>query len=117
MRKIISDRPHMNSKTVEYREVLAKYDPEFLEQYHLNYMKVMSRKRALPERFKAILMLAYCATLRYEPGFRTYMVQALKAGASKEEILESLEIISLAGGGPVLSFSLPLFHEIVREYP
>lgn len=115
MRKITVDRPHMKGRSLEARELLSKYDPDFLEQYHSNYMLVITRKRALPIKFKEMIIMAYDAATCYEPGLRTHMIQALKAGASKEEILEALETISLPGGGHVISFSLPIYHEIVES--
>ena len=77
---------------------LGDLDPEFLEAY-LAFRSVPHREGPLPQKTKELIMIAINAatTHLYGPGVRRHMQNALKAGATKEEILETIQLTTVMG--------------------
>ena len=73
-------------------------DPDFFEAY-LNFSAVPWKKGVLPPKIKELIYIAIDAstTHLYEPGLRQHISNALKYGATKEEIMEVLELTSVLG--------------------
>lgn len=97
---------------------LLQLDPEFFEAY-LNFSSVPWRKGVLEPKVRELIYTAIDAstTHLYEPGLRVHIRNALKYGATKEEIMEVLELTSVLGihtctlGVPVLMEELATFEE------
>jgi alkylhydroperoxidase/carboxymuconolactone decarboxylase family protein YurZ len=77
---------------------LLSLDPDFFEAY-LNFSAVPWRNGTLEPKMKELIYIAIDAstTHLYEPGLRTHMRNALGYGATKEEIMEVLELVSVLG--------------------
>lgn len=77
---------------------LQEMDPEFLEAY-LAFRSVPHREGPLPAKFKELILVAINAatTHLYAPGVRRHMQNALRAGATKEEILETVQLTTVMG--------------------
>ncbi len=77
---------------------LQEMDPEFLEAY-LAFRSVPHREGPLPAKFKELILVAINAatTHLYGPGVRRHIQNALKAGATKEEILETIQLTTVMG--------------------
>jgi len=77
---------------------VLKIDPDFFEAY-LNFSAAPWRKGVLPPKIKELIYVAIDAstTHLYEPGLRQHISNALKYGATKEEIMEVLELVSVLG--------------------
>src|ERR1039457_6728496 len=77
---------------------LLAWDPEFFEAY-FNFSAVPWRRSVLPPKVKELIYIAIDAstTHLYAPGLRRHIRNALKLGATREEILEVLELISVLG--------------------
>ena len=77
---------------------LQDMDPEFLEAY-LAFRSVPHREGPLPPKFKELILIAINAatTHLYGPGVRRHIQNALKAGATKEEILETIQLTTVMG--------------------
>ena len=80
-----------------WRKLLAERDPEFMELYHKAAMHVFHETSALPRKMKEIIALCLDAFTSHEPGFRAHVRNAIKAGATEQEILEALEVGALLG--------------------
>ena len=98
-----SDYPH----TVAHREkgdwnplweTFRDLDPEFLEAY-LAFRSVPQTKGPLPQKYKELILVAINAatTHLYGPGVRRHIQNALKAGATREEILEAIQLTTVMG--------------------
>jgi alkylhydroperoxidase/carboxymuconolactone decarboxylase family protein YurZ len=93
----------------EFWDGLLKLDPEFFKAY-LDFSSVPWKSGTLEPKFKELIYIAIDAstTHLYEPGLRQHIRNALKHGATKEEIMEVLELTSVLGihtctlGVPVL---------------
>ncbi len=77
---------------------MREMDPEFLEAY-LAFRSVPHREGPLPQKYKELILIAINAatTHLYAPGVRRHMQNALKAGATKEEILETIQLTTVMG--------------------
>ena len=77
---------------------LRAIDPEFLEAY-LAFRSVPHRQGPLPAKFKELILVAINAatTHLYGPGVRRHIRNALKAGATREEILETIQLTTVMG--------------------
>jgi alkylhydroperoxidase/carboxymuconolactone decarboxylase family protein YurZ len=88
---------------------LLMLDADFFEAY-LNFSSVPWKKGPLEPKVKEFIYIAIDAstTHLYEPGLRIHLQNALKYGATKEEIMEVLQLTSVLGmhtctmGVPVL---------------
>lgn len=78
----------------QFREI----DPEFLEAY-LAFRSVPQAKGPLPQKYRELILIAINAatTHLYGPGVRRHMQNALKAGASREEILQTIQLTTVMG--------------------
>jgi alkylhydroperoxidase/carboxymuconolactone decarboxylase family protein YurZ len=107
-------------------ETLLREDPDFFEHF-LNFSSHPFIRGSLPPKVKELVLIAVNAatTHLYEPGLRIHIANALKAGATKEEILEVFELVSLIGmhscslGIPVLLEEMEKFsdHDSKKKTP
>ena len=79
-----------------WRKLLAERDPVFMELYHNASMHVF-RDGALSRKMKEIICICADALQLYEPGVRIHTRNALKLGATEQEIIEALEAAILPG--------------------
>ena len=101
----INERGYWNP----FWEGLLSLDEAFFESY-LNFSAVPGRNGVLEPKVKELIYTAIDAstTHLYEPGLRQHIRNALGYGATKEEIMEVLELVSVLGihscilGVPVL---------------
>jgi alkylhydroperoxidase/carboxymuconolactone decarboxylase family protein YurZ len=77
---------------------LLALDPEFFKAY-LAFSGVPWSNGPLEPKFKELIYIAIDAatTHLYEPGLRQHIRNALNYGATKEEIMEVLELVSVLG--------------------
>ena len=95
---------------------VLRIDTDFFEAY-LNFSAVPWRKGVLSPKVKELIYTAIDAatTHLYEPGLRQHVSNALKYGATKEEIMEVFELVSVLGihtctvGVPILVEELKNF--------
>jgi alkylhydroperoxidase/carboxymuconolactone decarboxylase family protein YurZ len=111
-----SERMALRDRFIEERgywnpfwDGLLQLDPVFFEAY-LTFSSVPWRNGVLEPKVKELIYVAIDAstTHLYEPGVRQHIRNALGYGASKEEVMEVLELVSVLGihactlGVPVL---------------
>ncbi len=79
-------------------EQLRALDPRFVEAY-LRFRDVPHKNGPLPPKFKELILVAINAatTHLYAQGVRRHIANALKAGATREEILETIELVTVMG--------------------
>lgn len=77
---------------------LRELDPEFMEAY-LAFRSVPQRNGPLPQKFKEMVLVAINAatTHLYAPGVRRHVRNALKAGATVDELLEVIQLTTVMG--------------------
>ena len=77
---------------------LRELDPQFMEAY-LTFRSIPHKNGPLPQKYKELVMIAINAatTHLYGPGVRRHMQNALKQGATREEILEVIQLTTVMG--------------------
>jgi len=103
--KFIAERGYWNP----FWDGLLSLSPDFFEAY-LNFSSVPWTTGVLEPKFKELIYVAIDAstTHLYEPGLRQHIRNAIKYGATKEEVMEVLQLTSVLGihtctlGVPVL---------------
>ncbi len=79
-------------------EQFRELDPDFLEAY-LAFRSVPQNNGPLEQKVKELILIAINAatTHLYGPGVRRHIQNALAAGATKEEILEAIQLTTVMG--------------------
>ena len=79
-------------------EQMRALDPQFMEAY-LRFRDVPHKSGPLPPKFKELILVAINAatTHLYAPGVRRHMANAFKAGATREEVLETIQLVTIMG--------------------
>ncbi|AKB33778.1 Protein-disulfide reductase [Methanosarcina siciliae C2J] len=88
--------------TPQVLETLGDLDPEFLHKYRRCDHKILS-DGALPAKMKILMALAVVASKQCESCTVAQMKSALKNGATKEEIMETMEVIFITSGAPAVA--------------
>lgn len=90
---------------------LEAIDPDYLEAF-LAFRSVPQNTGPLPQKTKELIFIAINAatTHLWAPGVRRHIQNALREGASKEEILEVIQLVSIMGIHSV-ALSLPILME------
>lgn len=79
-------------------DLMQEMDPDYLEAF-LAFRAVPQRKGPLEQKYKEMIFIAINAatTHLHGPGVRRHIQNALRAGATKEEILEVIELTTIMG--------------------
>lgn len=79
-------------------DTMRKWDPEFMEAYFA-FRNVPHRNGPLPPKVKEFIMVAINAatTHLYAPGTRRHIQNALRLGATREELLEVIQLTTIMG--------------------
>ena len=95
---------------------LRELDPEFMEAY-LAFRSVPHKAGPLPQKTKELIMIAINAatTHLYAPGVRRHMKNALRVGATREEILETIQLTTVMGIHSC-NLAVPILMEEVASY-
>ncbi len=97
----------------EHWDNLLGIDPDYFEAY-LMFSSVPWRNGPLEPKMKELIYVALnaSATHLFPPGIRAHMRNALGLGATKEEILEVFQIVSIVGVH-TMSVGVPILIEEV----
>jgi alkylhydroperoxidase/carboxymuconolactone decarboxylase family protein YurZ len=79
-------------------DALLRIDPDFFEAY-AGFAAIPMKSGTLEPKVKELVLCALdaAATHLYRPGMKTHMRNALRHGATQDEIMEVLEIVSVIG--------------------
>ncbi|WP_440952596.1 carboxymuconolactone decarboxylase family protein [Methanococcoides sp. FTZ1] len=88
--------------TPKVLETLEAIDPHFVKKYSRCDQKLLT-DGALPAKVKILMALAVVASKQCEACTVSQMKSALKNGATKEEIMETMEVISITSGAPAVA--------------
>ncbi|MGB5328286.1 MAG: carboxymuconolactone decarboxylase family protein [Gammaproteobacteria bacterium] len=97
-------------------EQFRELDPDFLEAY-LAFRNVPQSQGPLEQKYKELILIAINAatTHLYGPGVRRHIQNALKAGASMEEILETIQLTTVMGIHSC-NLAIPILLEEVSKF-
>ena len=97
-------------------EQFRELDADFLEAY-LAFRSVPQTEGPLEQKYKELILIAINAatTHLYGPGVRRHIQNALKAGASMEEILETIQLTTVMGIHSC-NLAIPILMEEVSSF-
>ncbi|WP_445476237.1 carboxymuconolactone decarboxylase family protein [Methanococcoides methylutens] len=101
-REVIESIGEKMGFTPQILETLDAIDPNFVRKYTRCDHKILS-DGALPAKVKILMALAVVASKQCESCTVAQMKSALKHGATKEEIMETMEVISITSGAPAIA--------------
>jgi len=96
MRKAIEDFQ-------EAMKMLSRNNPETMRDF-IKFMDSVLKEGYLDTKTKELIALGTAITARCKYCIGLHVEKAIKAGASKEEILEAATVAILMGGGPALTY-------------
>lgn len=96
---------------------LEKWDPAFMEAY-LQLRNVPFRNGPLPRKYKELILIAINAatTHLYAPGVRRHIQNALQHGASRAEVLETIQLTTVLGIH-ACNLAIPILEEELGAKP
>ncbi|MBN1134520.1 MAG: carboxymuconolactone decarboxylase family protein [Methanosarcinaceae archaeon] len=86
----------------EILETLGELDPNFLEGYRKCDNMILT-DGALSAKTKILMALAVVASKQCEKCVESQMKSALKNGATKDEIMETMNVIFVTSGAPAVA--------------
>lgn len=86
----------------EILEILGELDPGFLEGYRKCASQILT-DGALSAKTKILMALAVVASKQCEVCAVSQMKSALKNGATKDEIMETMNVIFVTSGAPAVA--------------
>lgn len=105
-------------------DTLRAWDPAFMEAY-LAFRSVPHQNGPLSPKVKELVMIAInvATTHMYGPGVRRHMQNALKQGATRDEILEVIQLTTVLGihacnlGVPILAEEMARWEDAQTASP
>jgi alkylhydroperoxidase/carboxymuconolactone decarboxylase family protein YurZ len=85
---------------------VAERDPEFWDIYNALYEKVLSDGKALPAKTRELIAIGVLSYRELEQGVYNHAKRALRLGATWQELLETVETVTVPGGSPALRAGL-----------
>lgn len=81
-------------------KVMAEENPELLRAYMNLRSVILTNDGVLTRKVKELILIGIFAASRFEPGIEIHAKGALRAGATKREIFETISLALLAAGTP-----------------
>ena len=97
-------------------DLLKELDPDYLEAF-LGFRAVPQHNGPLEQKYKEMIFIAINAatTHLHGPGVRRHIQNALRAGATKEEILEVIQLTTIMGIHS-MTLAAPILQEEVARF-
>jgi AhpD family alkylhydroperoxidase len=89
----------LNKEIRTQMQILAKEHPDVMDSF-MKLHKTSSKDGALSSKTKELMALSIGITVRCDGCIAFHVHDALEAGATHEEIVETIGIAILMGGGP-----------------
>lgn len=87
----------------DFIEILSNENPEVAKNFGSLHKSALEGK-ALSGKHKELISLGISITIRCEGCIAVHVLSALKEGATKEEIIETIGVAIVMGGGPSLVY-------------
>jgi alkylhydroperoxidase/carboxymuconolactone decarboxylase family protein YurZ len=97
-----------------FHTYMAEHDYSWLEAHQTWYEQIRA-ERWLPLKYKELLFLTSALVKLFETGIRTHIKKALEFGATRDEILETIEVAAHTGGGGVPVLAVRVLLEVLED--
>ena len=94
---------------------VGEIDSERVQSF-LGFMDVVEKPGALDRKTKELISLAISVYAHCEYCIVYHINEALKAGASRGELMEAAFVAGLMGGGPAMAYSCTLLKDAINTF-
>jgi AhpD family alkylhydroperoxidase len=112
--KLVANLEENMGFVLDFEKTLAELDPEFLAAFAEMKRVLLDRDRALSRKTKALIHVALSAARR-APGLKTHTARAMRLGATRDEIIEAIEVSFFTFGGPAARYGTETLMELLKE--
>ena len=112
--KLVKELEEHMGFVLPFEKFMAEADPEFLRGFANMKNILLDRDGALPKKTKALIHVALSAA-RKAPGIKSHTDRAMRLGATKEEIIEAIELSTFTFGGPAIRYGIESLIELIEE--
>ncbi|HWP49644.1 MAG TPA: carboxymuconolactone decarboxylase family protein [Candidatus Limnocylindrales bacterium] len=113
--KILDEIKAKRGYLYPWQELLAKEDPDFIKNYEKMWDTIGARSVVLPQKIKQIILVAVLASKTDEVALRTQIKRAFSLGATKQELIEAIEVAFIPGGALTLVHGLKALLDVMQE--
>jgi len=101
--KTMGEMKESVEQVMDMLKLMSKEQPESMRCFK-EFMGVVLREGKLDTKTKELIAVGTAITARCKYCIAIHVEKALKAGATKEEILEAASVAILMGGGPAMTY-------------
>ena len=98
-----------------WQEFMAEEDTDFIRAYEEVFDKIGVRSVALPIKYKLLILIGVLCAQRDQASAKTQIKRAFRLGATKEEIIEAIEMAYLPSGAPTLIHGIKALIDVLKE--
>lgn len=113
--KIVEEIKKKRGYIDPWQKFMAEEDMDFIRAYEEVYDKIGIRSVALPLKYKQLILIAVLCAQRDHASAKTQIKRALRLGATKEEVIEAIEMAYLPGGAPTLIHGIKALIDALKE--
>lgn len=106
----------INQRQRQLGSAFRKESPDTFNAF-LNLHKAALATGALETKHKELIALAIGICVRCDGCIGAHVDAAIKAGASKDELVETINVAILMGGGPAVVYGTQAFAAVDEFYP
>ncbi len=100
---------------VKPAETLAREHPEFWKKLDDLYHELLIKPSALDKKTKELIVIPFFIINQYRPGLEVHIDEALKAGATHEEITEAVLLTLPWFGSPTFIQGYGWVHDALKQ--
>ena len=100
---------------IDGAKVLGKEAPDVFSAFESMENAAFTPGR-LDSKTKHLIGIGICACIRCKHCAARHISEAIKAGASREEIVEAAMVAAALGGSPALAYSATTLRDMLDEY-
>lgn len=107
----------INSKSIDFSEAmkaLGKEVPEVFRAFE-NTESCVFAPGSIDSKTKHLIAVGICACIRCRHCAARHVSEALKGGATRDELMEAASVAVALGGSPSLAYTATTFREILDE--
>ena len=90
-------------KVMDMMKELSKHQPHSMRDFK-KFMSEVLKEGTLDTKTKELITIGTAITARCKYCIAIHVEKAIKAGATKEEIMEAATVAILMGGGPAMTY-------------
>ena len=112
--KLVNELQEHMGFVLPFEATLAEADPEFFAGFSQMKKILLDREGALPIKTKALIHIALSAARR-ATGIKSHISRAMRLGATKEEIIEAMELSTFTFGAPAIKYGIESLNALMKE--